>query len=99
MTTVQATSTASSPGEACAVTGHGVAEEPLVGRFSGDPRPHGPADVGLRALHGPEASVRWRLHGEQRDHLKKVVLDHVAQTASGLVERAAASPRRTPPPA
>ncbi len=36
-----------------------------------------------------EIAIGRRFHGEQGDDLKKVVLDHVAQAAGGLVERAA----------
>ena len=53
-------------------------------------RTHGEKDIGLLAVHRAKASVGRRLHGQQRDDLEKMVLDHVAQTAGGFVKRAAA---------
>ena len=41
-------------------------------------------------MHGSKAPTGRRLHGQQRDDLEEVVLDHVAQTAGGFVKRAAA---------
>ena len=40
-------------------------------------------------MHGSKAPIGRRLHGQQRDDLEEVVLDHVAQTAGGFVKRAA----------
>ena len=34
-------------------------------------------------------AIGRRFHGEQRDYLKEVVLNHVAQTAGGFIKRAA----------
>jgi len=40
-------------------------------------------------VHGAKAAVGRRFHGQQRDDLEKVVLDHVAQTSGRFVKRAA----------
>ena len=40
-------------------------------------------------MYGPKAPIGRRLHGQQRDDLEEVVLDHVAQAAGGFVKRAA----------
>ena len=40
-------------------------------------------------MHGSKASAGRRLHGQQRDDLEEVVLDHVTQAAGGFVKRAA----------
>ena len=46
-------------------------------------------NLGFLAVHGSKVPDGRRLHGEQRDDLEEVVLDHVAQTARGFVERTA----------
>src|SRR5581483_1619166 len=53
-------------------------------------RAHRLKDLGFLVLHGPEVAARWRFHREERDDLEQVVLNHIAQTAGGLVEGAAA---------
>ena len=40
-------------------------------------------------VHSSEVPIGGRLHGEQRDELEEVVLDHVAQTAGAFVKRTA----------
>jgi hypothetical protein len=40
-------------------------------------------------MHRREAPVRRRLHGQRRDDLEQVVLDHVAQRAGALGESTA----------
>ena len=57
-------------------------------------RAHGLEHLGLLVVHGAKVPVGGRLHGEQRDDLEEVVLDHVAQAAGGFVKRAAALSRR-----
>ena len=47
-------------------------------------------DLGLLVVDETIASAGGRLHGEQRDDLEQVVLDHVTQTPGGFVEGAAA---------
>ena len=54
-------------------------------------RAHGFEDFGLLVVHCSKVPARGRLHGQQRDNLKEMVLDHVAQASGGFVKRAALS--------
>jgi hypothetical protein len=42
-------------------------------------------------VHGAEVPARGWLHGKERDDLKEMVLNHVAQAAGCFVKRAALS--------
>jgi hypothetical protein len=53
-------------------------------------RRHGAEHLRLLVLRVAGASADRRVHGGQGQHLQQVVLDHVAQRANGIVERAAA---------
>src|SRR6185312_9022040 len=63
-----------------------VASELAADYVTGGKGSHRLEHAELLALHGAEALIGGRLHREQRDDLEQVVLHHVPQAASGLVE-------------
>ena len=65
----------------------GVLTTHKVGRLY---RSHCLEHLGLLGVHCRKSAARRRLHRQQRDNLKQVVLHHVAQAASTFVERTAA---------
>src|SRR5262249_10030947 len=54
----------------------------------GRERPHGSEDRRRLLVHRSKTAIRWRLHREQRDDLKQVILNDIAQASCGLVKGA-----------